>query len=163
MYTIYGKKMQTRQLDQNHIAKQKDVTSVYINNSHWWQNASFALPFIIGLISIIIGLILENAGAKGFGFFLLVVTLIMLPVVLLTWHSTATSIYLTKDNIVALHLGKVLKKIYWKNLTAIDTIEYLGNKRYKLVQNTDIYLVIDSEFTDVPKLLQEIKQISGIK
>jgi len=56
-----------------------------------------------------------------------------------------------------------LKKIYWKNLTAIDTIEYLGNKRYKLVQNTDIYLVIDSEFTDVPKLLQEIKQISGIK
>jgi len=74
MYTIYGKKMQTRQLDQNHIAKQKDVTSVYINNSHWWQNASYAFPFIISLISIIIVLILENVGKKGFELFLYVVT-----------------------------------------------------------------------------------------
>ncbi|MDG1989811.1 MAG: hypothetical protein P8J51_00840 [Dehalococcoidia bacterium] len=155
--------MVLRPEDQHYIDKQKYVAKIYINNSYWWQNASFVLPFILGSISLLFGIIFNNSGAKGFGIFLLIVMIIMLPVVWLTWKSTATSIYLTNKEIVALHLGKLLKKIQLDKLQSIATIEYLGNKRYKLVESIDSYLTIDSEFNDIPQILEEIEKITGIK
>ena len=149
--------------DQEYIDNQKNVSKIYINNSYWWQNASFVLPLIIGSSSLLFGIILNNSGAKGFGIFLLIVMIIMLPVVWLTWKSTATSIYLTNKEIIALHLGKILKKIQLDKLQSIATIEYLGNKRYKLIENIDTYLTIDSEFNNVPQMLEEIEKMTGIK
>mgnify|MGYP007106919277 CR=1 FL=1 len=149
--------------DQAYINNQKNVRKIYINNSYWWQNASFALPLIIGSISLLFGIIFNNSGAKGFGVFLLIVMIIMLPVVWLTWKSTATSIFLTNKEIIALHLGKKLKKIQLDKLQSITTIEYLGNKRYKLVESIDTYLTIDSEFNDIPQMLKEIEKMTGIK
>jgi hypothetical protein len=149
--------------DQEYIDNQKNVRRIYINNSYWWQNASFVLPLIIGSSSLLFGIILNNSGAKGFGIFLLIVMIIMLPVVWLTWKSTTTSIYLTNKEIIALHLGKILKKIQLDKLQSIATIEYLGNKRYKLIENIDTYLTIDSEFNNIPQMLEEIEKMTGIK
>ena len=62
-----------------------------------------------------------------------------------------------------LSLSLRIKKIQLDKLQSIATIEYLGNKRYKLVESIDSYLTIDSEFNDIPQILEEIEKITGIK
>ena len=87
---------------------------------------------------------------------------IMLPVVWLTWRSTATSIYFTDKELIALHLGKILKKITLENLQSIETIEYLGQKRYKLVESDEIFFTIDNEFENIPEIIKTITSRTGI-
>ena len=154
--------MSLRDVDEQYISKQNNIKDVFINDSYWWQNASFVLPFLLGAVSLIYGLIFNNSGAKGFGIFLLVVMVIMLRVVWLTWRSTATSIYFTDKELIALHLGKILKKITLENLQSIETIEYLGQKRYKLVESDEIFFTIDNEFENIPDIIKTITSRTGI-
>ena len=74
----------------------------------------------IAVISLVVGVALQRAEGIGFGLFAAVVTLIMIPVVLLTWRSTATSIVLTKTGASALHLGRVLHHVDWTDLQRIE-------------------------------------------
>ena len=154
--------MSLRDVDEQYISKQNNIKDVFINDSYWWQNASFVLPLLLGSVSLLYGLIFENSGAKGFGIFLLVVMVIMLPVVWLTWRSTATSIYFTDKEIIALHLGKILKKITLENLQSIETIEYLGQRRYKLVASDEIFFTIDNEFENIPEIIRTVTSRTGI-
>ena len=158
-----GLLMSLRDADEQYISEQNNIKDVFINSSYWWQNASFVLPLLLGSISYIFGQIFDNSGAKGFGIFLIIVMIVMLPVVWLTWRSTATSISFTDKEIIALHLGKVLKKITLDNLQSIETIEYLGQRRYKLVESDEIFFTIDNEFDDVSEIIKTITARTGMQ
>ena len=140
-----------------------DVVRVFPNPSYWWQNASFALPLLVTAVSLIVGFVFGITEAVGFGLFGALVTLIMIPVVMLTWRSTATSIVLTRSGALSLHEGKPLHRLDWSELRRIERVEYLGNTRYKLVHgDEDEYLVVESEIEDGAELVEEAFTLSGI-
>ena len=139
------------------------VAAVYANDSRWWQNASFALPLLGFVISTGVGLILGQAEAIGFGLFLGAVTLVMVPVVLLTWRGTATAIVLTADGATALHRGRVLHELRWSELLRIERVEYLGNVRHKLVHGEDErFLTVESEIEGALDLVDRAFALSGL-
>lgn len=148
--------------DRAAIEGMRDVVRVYVNDSRWWQNASFALPLIVSVISLVVGVALQRAEGIGFGLFAAVVTLIMIPVVLLTWRSTATSIVLTKTGASALHTGKVLHHVDWSDLQRIERVEYLGNTRYKLVHHDTEFLTVESEIEGGEDLVETAFALSGV-
>ncbi len=140
-----------------------DVVRVFPNPSYWWQNASFALPLLVTLVSLIVGFVFGITELVGFGLFGAVVTMIMVPVVMLTWRGTATSIVLTQTGALALHEGRPLHRLEWSDLRRIERVEYLGNTRYKLVHGEDEqFMVIESEIEDGEGLVDEAFALSGI-
>lgn len=152
-----------RRSDAAYVEGASDVVGVYPNPSYWWQNASFALPFGIAVLCIVVGLVFGITEALGFGLFCAVVTLIMVPVVLLTWRGTATSIVLTRAGATALHEGKPLHELRWDELRRIERVEYLGNTRFKLVHgDEDRFLVVESEIEGGEALVEAAFTLSGI-
>lgn len=139
-----------------------DVVRVFVNDSRWWQNASFALPLIVSVISLLIGVLFQRAEGIGFGLFAAVVTLVMIPVVLLTWRGTATAIVLTRTGAAALHLGRVLHHVAWSDLQRIERVEYLGNTRYKLVHHDTEFLTVESEIEGAADLVETAFALSGV-
>ena len=140
-----------------------DVVRVFPNPSYWWQNATFALPLIVTAVALIVGFVFGVTELVGFGLFGAVVTMIMVPVVMLTWRSTATSIVLTRSGALALHEGRPLHRLDWTDLRRIEVVEYLGNTRYKLVHGEDEeYLLVESEIEDGEALVDEAFALSGI-
>ena len=145
------------------IASMPDLQRVFVNDSHWWQNASFALPMLGFLLSTTAGLILGSAEALGFGLFLGVVTLIMVPVVLLTWRGSATAIAVRDRGIASLHHGRVLEQFEWSELRRIERVEYLGNVRHKLLYgDEDRFLTVESEIEDADALVDAAFACSGL-
>jgi hypothetical protein len=134
------------------VAALTDVDTVYVNDSRWWQNASFALPLLVCVIALGVGLALRSPEAIGFGLFLAVVTLIMVPVVLLT-----------RDGATALHHGRVLHELRWPELRRIERVEYLGNTRHKLVHGADErFLTVESEIEGADDLVDRAFALSGL-
>ncbi|MGE3857400.1 MAG: hypothetical protein AB7G21_10645 [Dehalococcoidia bacterium] len=148
--------------DLDAIEGMRDVVRVYVNDSRWWQNASFALPLIVSVVSLAVGLVFQRAEGIGFGLFASAVTVIMIPVVLLTWRSTATSIVLTRTGASALHAGKVLHHVDWSELQRIERVEYLGNTRYKLVHHDTEFLTVESEIAGSADLVETAFALSGV-
>ncbi len=152
-----------RRRDSEVVRGLSDVVRVFPNPSYWWQNASFALPLIVSIISLVVGFVFSLTEALGFGLFGLVVTAVMVPVVLLTWRNTATSIVLTRSGAMALHEGKPIHTLDWHELRRIESVEYLGNQRYKLVHGDDErFMVIESEIVGGSELVDEAFALSGI-
>ncbi len=139
------------------------VEHVFVNDSRWWQNASFALPLAGTVVALIVGQASGSAEATGFGVFLGAVTILMIPVVLFTWRSTATAIVLTRDGAVALHLGRALHDLRWADLYRIDRVNYLGNTRYKLLHGDDEFMTVESEILGQETLVEAAFELSGIK
>jgi hypothetical protein len=149
--------------DAAYVQALSDVVSVYANPSYWWQNASFALPLLIAVISLVVGVIFGLAEAIGFGLFCVAVTLVMVPVVLLTWRGTATSIVLTRSGAAALHEGAPIHELTWETLRRIERVEYLGNTRFKLVHgDEDRFMTVESEIQGGDALVEEAFALSGI-
>ncbi len=139
------------------------MVRIFVNDSRWWQNASFALPLLVSVLTLVPGLIFSITEAIGFGLFASAVTLIMLPVVLLTWRSTATAIVLTREGAYALHRGKLLHEVPWSELRRVEEVEYLGNRRYKLVHGEDErFLSVETEIEDREDLVELAFELSGI-
>lgn len=152
-----------RRRDAEVVRALPDVVRVFPNPSYWWQNASFALPLIVSVISLGVGLVFDLTEALGFGLFGMVVTAIMVPVVMLTWRNTATSVVLTRTGALALHEGKPIHRLDWSELRRIESVEYLGNQRYKLVHGEDErFMVIESEIVGGADLVDEAFALSGI-
>lgn len=150
--------------DAAYVRSLPDVVSVYANPSYWWQNASFALPLLIAVVSLGVGVVFGLAEAIGFGLFCAVVTLIMVPVVLLTWRGTATSIVLTRSGAAALHEGSPIHELTWDTLRRIERVEYLGNTRFKLVHgDEDRFMTVESEIQGGDALVEEAFALSGIR
>lgn len=148
--------------DEAALREADGVEAVYVNDSRWWQNASFALPLLASLLSLAVGVIFGKAEAVGFGMFLAAVTIIMVPVVLLTWRSTATAIALTDEGAIALHHGRVLHALLWADLRRIERVEYLGNVRHKLVHARDEFLTVESEIAGAADLVDRAFALSGL-
>ena len=144
------------------VAPMSDVVRVFVNDSRWWQNASFALPFLGFVLSAGAGWLFGSTEALGFGLFLGFVTAIMVPVVLLTWRGTATSIALCEDRAVALHHGTVLHEVPWAGLHRIERVEYLGNVRHKLVHGEDEFMAVESEIEEAEELVELAFELSGV-
>lgn len=148
--------------DARAVASMHEVVRVFSNPSRWWQNASFALPLLVTAVALAVGFALDLTEAKGFGLFALAVTAFMVPVVLLTWRSTATSIVLTAEGVTALHLGQPLHEIAWRDLQRIEKVEYLGNARYKLVHHDTEFLTVESEIEGAADLVETAFTLSGV-
>lgn len=145
------------------IEAMTEVEHVFVNDSRWWQNASFALPLGGAVLSLALGWAIGSAEATGFGVFLLAVTVLMVPVVLFTWRSTATAIVLTREGAVALHLGRPLHELRWAELRRIDEVNYLGNTRYKLLHGEDEFMTVESEIAGQSALVEAAFALSGLE
>lgn len=144
------------------VAPMARLVRVFVNDSRWWQNASFALPFAGFVLATAAGWVLGSTEATGFGLFLGVVTAIMVPVVLLTWRSTATAIAVCEDRAVSLHHGTVLHETPWADLHRIERVEYLGNTRHKLVHGEDEFMSIEAEIEGADELVELVFELSGV-
>ncbi|MQA00743.1 MAG: hypothetical protein GEU80_15705 [Dehalococcoidia bacterium] len=149
--------------DADALAGMEGVVSVHANDSRWWQNAAFALPLLGAVVALAAGALAGSAESLGFGLFLVVVTLVMLPVVLLTWRGTATAIVLTQGGATALHLGRPTHELAWSDLRRIERVEYLGNTRFKLVHGEDERsLTVESEIEGSEALVDAAFELSGL-
>ena len=150
-------------LDAAEVAAMPDLVQVFVNDARWWQNASFALPLLGFLLSTIAGLLIGSAEAIGFGLFLGAVTLIMVPVVLLTWRGTATVVALRRQGVVSMHRGHVLDRFDWPELRRIERVEYLGNVRHKLLYgDEDRFLTVENEIEGADALVEAAFELSGL-
>lgn len=138
------------------------VESVHVLEAHWWNNASFALPLLVGLVSLVIGLLTRSFEAFGFAAFLFVVTACMFPVVMLTWRRTPTAIVLTDERILALHEGRVLHDLPWSELARIERADY-DNIKWRVRPREGNHLSIEAELTDVDGLIENAHRLSGLE
>lgn len=139
------------------------VDSLYLNDAQWWQNASFALPFLVALISTVVGLVWGIGEATGFGLFAFAVTALMLPIVLITWRNTATLMVLTDTGAYSIHRGKILHQLNWHDLRRIDQVEYLGSSRFKLLHGDNgEFMTVESEIEDGQGLVDRSFRLSGL-
>lgn len=145
------------------LASSELVVAVHANESHWWNNGSFALPVMGAVVCLAVGLLAHISEAVGFGLFLGAIALFMLPVVLLTWRGSATSIVLTATRALALHNGKVLRDVPWAEVHLIDRVDTLGNVRWRLHPREGQHLAIEGEIADVPGLIEQAQRLSGYR
>tara|TARA_B100000530_G_C15931167_1_gene476968 strand:+ start:2420 stop:2959 length:540 start_codon:yes stop_codon:yes gene_type:complete len=148
--------------DRKIVDTMPSIVQFFPNHSRWWQNASFALPLIIAVISTCLGFLIQIDELIGFGIFLAVVTLIMFPVVLMTWRNTATLIVISSDRISAFHRGKLMKEISWGHLDRVERVEYLGNTRHKVVAKNEDFLSIENEIEHSEDLIELLFLLSKI-
>lgn len=148
--------------DVAYITALDGVLAVHANESHWWNNASFALPLLGCVVLVTVGLITSLTEAVGFGLFLGAVTVLMLPVVLAGWRGTATAIVLTRDRALALHDGRVMRELTWSEVVAIDRVDTLGNIRWRIHPREGQHLAIDGEIADVPGLIDQARALAGL-
>ena len=137
------------------------VESVHVIEAHWWNNASFALPLLVGLVSLAIGAAFRSFEGIGFGLFLLAVTAFMFPVVMITWRRTPTAVVLTEDRVLALHEGHVLREIRWADVARIERADY-DNIEWRIRPHEGDHLSIESELSDVETLIERAYALSGL-
>lgn len=154
--------LQPNAADQAAIEEMDGVVAVHLNESHWWNNASFALPLLGAIVSVGFGLLTGRAEATGFGLFLAAVTVFMLPVVLFTWRGTPTAIVLTRSRATALHSGYTLREVAWGDIDRIERFETMGNVRWKLIPHEGQHLTVEGEIADVPRLIERAQELSGV-
>lgn len=147
--------------DAGAIEGMQDVVSVHVNLAHWWNNASFMLPLLVAVVSLAIGLLLGVGEATGFGLFALAVTVLLLPVVALTWRRTPTAVVLTRRGATALHGGRVLRDVDWASLAVIERADY-GNVRWRLRPREGDHLSIEAELSGVDRLIDHAYELSGL-
>jgi len=144
------------------IAALPGVIAVHRNTTHWYNNASFALPLLAAVVVGLVGLALRRGDVLAFAGFLFVVTACMAPVVLVSWRQTPTAVVLTGDEIVALHDGRTLKRLAWTEVRGVTRRETQGNVRWHVTAATGERIALDGEIADLPGLLREARRLAGL-
>lgn len=152
---------EARAADASAIEAMRDVVSVHANQSHWWNNASFVLPLLVAIVSIVIGLVFSSGEALGFGLFTVGVTVVLLPVVLLTWRRTATAVVLTREAAIALHQGRALVSVRWDQVSEIEAADY-DSIRWRIRPQQGDHLSIEAELYDIEGLIEHAFALSGL-
>lgn len=150
-----------RAADASAIEAMSDVVSVHSNQSHWWNNASFALPLLVAIVSIVIGLVFSSDEALGFGLFTVGVTVVLLPIVFVTWRRTATAVVLTREAAIALHQGRELLSVRWDEVAKIEAADY-DSIRWRIRPGEGDHLNIEDELHDVEALIEHAFALSGL-
>lgn len=149
--------------DATAIAALPDVLAVHRNTTHWYNNASFALPLLAAIVVTLAGLILRRGDVLAFAGFLFAVTLCMAPVVLVSWRQTPTAVVLTRERIVALHRGRLLRSLAWHDVRAITRRETQGNVRWHVTAANGERIALDGELEDLDGLLREARRLTGLE
>jgi len=149
--------------DEAAIAALPDVLAVHRNTTHWYNNASFALPLLAAIVVALAGLILRRGDVLAFAGFLFAVTLAMVPVVLVSWRQTPTAVALTRERIVALHGGRELKSLAWRDVRAVTRRETQGNVRWHVTAESGERIALDGELEDLDGLLREARRLAGLE
>ena len=148
--------------DQAAIAATAGVVSVHHNTTSWYNNASFALPLLATVVAAIAGALLRNVDWLAFAGFLLAVTLLMIPVVLTSWRHTATAVVLTRAGISALHNGRRLQTVPWRDVIAIERRETQGNVRWLVQSAAGEHVTLEGELNDIDGLLRTARGLAGL-
>ncbi|MCC6237096.1 MAG: hypothetical protein IT299_05925 [Dehalococcoidia bacterium] len=135
---------------------------MHVNETSWWNNASFALPLLGTVLSLIAAAVTGSLEALGFAGFLGFVTVVMAPVVMLTWRRTPTAVVLTRERVVALHEGRELRNIAWGELGRIERADY-DNIKWRLRPREGDHLSIEAELTEVDQLIAKASELSGLE
>lgn len=144
------------------IAATAGVIAVHRNTTNWYNNASFALPLAATAVAAIVGALLRNLDWLAFAGFLLVVTLLMIPVVLTSWRHTATAVVLTRDGISALHAGRTLKQLAWQDVIALERRETQGNVRWLVQARESDHVTLEGELDDLEGLLRDVRRLAAL-
>lgn len=144
------------------ISALADLVGIYRNSTSWYNNASFLLPLLATLLIGLLAALTHHAELLGFAAFLAVVTLIMLPVVLLTWRQTATTVVLTESGILSLHSGRVLQSLNWRQVHAIQRRETQGNVRWEVLAANGERILLDGEIEHLVELVGDALRLSGL-
>lgn len=150
-----------RAADVRALAALDGVVAVHTNELHWWNNASFALPFLAAIVSLALGLIAGLAEATGFGLFMLAVTALTSPVVIIGWRRTPTVIALTGEALVALHAGRELRRLRWEEIESVRTADY-DEVRWRIFPHEGGHLSLESGIARLPALIDEICARAGL-
>jgi hypothetical protein len=151
-----------RAADARAIAELDGVVAVHANELHWWNNASFALPFLAAVVSLALGLIAGLAEATDFGLFMLAVTALTSPVVIISWRRTPTAIALTADALVTLHAGRELRCLRWEEIESVRTADY-DEVRWRLFPREGEHLSLESGIARLPALIDEVCARTGLE
>ncbi|MCY4640945.1 MAG: hypothetical protein OXC94_11480 [Chloroflexi bacterium] len=138
------------------------VVAVHPHLVHWWNNASFALPFLAAVVSLAVGLAGGVAEATGFGLFMLAVTAITAPIVAITWRRTPTALVLTGEMLVALHSGRELRRLRWEEIESVRAVDY-DDVRWRLYPRAGEHLALESGIERLPELIDEVCGRSGLE
>jgi hypothetical protein len=150
-----GREPGLRAADARVIAAIDGIVAVHPNELHWWNNASFALPFLAAVVSLALGLIAGLAEATGFGLFMLAVTVLTSPVVIISWRRTPTAIAVTEGALVTLHAGHELRRLRWNEVESVRTADY-DEVRWRVFPHEGGHLSLESGIARLPALIDEV-------
>jgi len=140
----------------------EDPVAIHRNPTGWYNNASFALPLLATIVVGLAGLLMRRGDVLAFAGFLAAVTLLMIPVVLVTWRHTATRIVLTRNALSSLHGERVLKRLAIADVCSVSRRETQGNVRWIVTARDGDRIAIDGEVEDVPGLVQAVQKLAGL-
>lgn len=151
-----------RRRDAAALANLDDVVSVHPYTAHWYSNATFVLPLLAALGTLIAWAATGSGELLGISIFFAVVTLIMLPLVYLTWARTPTVIVLRRDGVDAWHQGRLLKRLAWRDVSDVRRKETMGNVRWYVVGRDEEHLSIEGEFAELEALLAGARRLARL-
>ena len=152
-----------RPRDAGAIAALPDSISAHSHQAGWYNNASFLLPFLAALGTLIAWLVAGGAELLGISIFFFVVTGLMLPLVYLTWQRTPTLIVLRESGIEARHQGRLLQSLAWNDVRALQRVETMGNVRWYVLGPEGDHLSLDGEIVELETLLNQISRLAGVE
>jgi hypothetical protein len=148
--------------DEAVIATIDGVVAVHRNTTSWYNNASFALPLLATIVAALAGAVLRNLDVLAFAGFLLVVTLLMVPVVLTSWRHSATAVVLTRDDIRSLHAGRTLASLRWPDVTGVERRETQGNVRWLVQGANGQHITLEGELDNLDALLRATRRLAEL-
>ena len=151
-----------RRADAAAVAALEGVVAAHAHPVHWWNNASFALPFLAAVLSLAVGLLAGIAEATGFGLFMLATTALISPIVAMTWRRTPTAVVLTEEMLVALHSGRELRRLRWEEIESVRPVDY-DDVRWRLYPRGGEHLSLESGIDRLPELVDELCARAGVE
>ncbi len=151
-----------RPADQHAVDAMTDVVSTYTYTAHWFSNATFVFPLLGALGALIAWPIFGAGELLGISIFLAIITVLMLPLVSLTWARTPTAIVVRDDSVETLHQGRRLKSLNWKDIWAVRKKDTMGNIRWYIVGLDEEYISVEGEISNIDSLLDTSRRLAGI-
>jgi hypothetical protein len=151
-----------RTADQHAVDAMPDVVNTYTYTAHWFSNATFVFPLFGALVTLIAWPIFGAGELLGISVFFGIITVLMLPLVALTWARTPTTIVARETCVETLHQGKLLKSLNWDDICAVRKKDTMGNIRWYIVGLDEEYISVEGEISEIDSLLETSRRLAGI-
>jgi hypothetical protein len=151
-----------RPADRDAVSALPDVVGIHPYTAHWFNNATFVLPVLATIGTLIAWAAAGSDELLGISIFSAIITVLMLPLVRLTWVHTPTVIALTQERILALHQGRQLKSLAWTDVVAVRKQDTMGNIRWYIVAQDEEYISVEGEIDQIDTLLETARRLAGL-